>query len=63
MTKIYLNLSFDHELSLGGVRTTYDKNLFTPTRDILDVADSLGVPVTLFTDVLCGMRFREWDRA
>jgi hypothetical protein len=62
MPKLFLNLSFDHELSLGGVLTTYERNLFAPTRAILDLADDLEVPVTLFTDVLCGLRFREWDR-
>ncbi len=58
---IYLNLAFDHELSLGGVTSSYEQNLFDPTRQILDLAGDLSVPVTFFTDVLCGIRFREWD--
>jgi hypothetical protein len=61
MPRIHLLVSFDHELSLGGVTSSYSKNLFAPTRQVLDVADAAEVPVTLFTDVLCGVRFREWE--
>jgi len=60
MQTIYLVLSFDHELSLGRVTTSYADNLFRPTDAILDVADECAVPITLFTDVLCGIRHREW---
>ena len=59
MQKIYLVLTFDHELSLGGVHGTYEENLFWPTDRVLDVADALRVPITLFTDVLGGIRFRD----
>ena len=62
MTKIYILLSFDHELSLGGA-ASYDRNLFEPTAQLLDLADELSVPITLFTDVCCALRFREWDSA
>jgi hypothetical protein len=59
---IYLALAFDHELSLGGSRN-YLRDLFEPTERILAAASSAGVPVTLFSDVLCGVRFREWGAA
>ena len=56
---IRLALSFDHELSLGGT-DDYAANLFAPTDRLLDLARELAVPITLFTDVACAMRFREW---
>jgi hypothetical protein len=62
LAKINIVLSFDHELSLGGVSGTYENNLFNPTRQILTEANNLGVKVTLFTDVLCSLRFRDWDQ-
>jgi hypothetical protein len=61
MEKIKILLSFDHELPLGGVHHGYSEALFEPTSKILSLADALGVPVTLFTDVLCAIRFQEWD--
>ena len=54
-------LSFDHELSLGG-SPSYARDLFEPTREILKLASDLEVPITLFTDVCCALRFREWDK-
>ncbi len=59
--KCKLFLTFDHELPLGGLKTSYQKALFEPTEKLLKLAADLEFPVTLFTDVLCGMRFREWD--
>lgn len=59
MPRIKLVLSFDHELSLGGARS-YEQNLFEPTRNLLKAANECGVPIALFTDVLCAMRFEEW---
>jgi hypothetical protein len=53
-------LSFDHELSLGGC-DSYTRNIFEPTDLLLDLADQLQVPITLFTDICCAKRFREWD--
>ncbi len=61
--KIKIFLTFDHELPLGGVRTTWDDVLFQPTQTLFDVADELGVKITLFTDVLCAIKFKEWDHA
>ncbi len=61
MKKIYLVLSFDHELSLGGIKKgAYAENLFHPTERILEIADSCNIPITLFSDVLCGIKFKEW---
>lgn len=59
--KLSLFLTFDHELPLGGVKTSWNDALFTPTNELFAVASELDVPVTLFTDVLCGIRFKEWD--
>ncbi len=61
MARIKLLLSFDHELSLGGT-DCYHTNLFRPTHKILELANKINVPITLFTDILCAKRFREWDR-
>jgi hypothetical protein len=61
--KVKLFLTFDHELSLGGLRTFYRNTLFEPTQRVLDTVDRLGVKVTLFTDILCACRYREWDYA
>ena len=57
-----LFLTFDHELPLGGVKTSYKEALFDPTYTLLSIADELNVPVTLFTDVLCAFKFSEWDK-
>jgi hypothetical protein len=56
---ISLVLSFDHELSLGGV-SDYEKNLFAPTDKLIELAEDLNVPLSLFTDILCLAKFREW---
>ncbi len=59
--KIYLVLSFDHELSLGAVNDSYAADLFAPCEQLLDLADSHHVQITLFTDVLSARQFRAWD--
>ncbi len=59
--KLKLILSFDHELPLGGVRTSYKEAMFDPTDRLFDLAKEIDVPVVLFTDILCAYRFREWD--
>lgn len=61
MKRLTILLSFDHELSLGGVES-YERDLFAPTDQLLDLAAELSVPITLFTDVCAALRFREWDR-
>ncbi len=57
-----LVLSFDHELSLGGV-SSYGRNLFDPCERLLDLAGELEVPICLFTDILAFVRFQEWGVA
>ena len=63
MMNVKLFLTFDHELPLGGLHTSYRKALFEPTQRVMDTADRFGVKVTLFTDILCAYRYREWDYA
>lgn len=52
-------LAFDHELSLGGT-SDYQRNLFEPTKALLDLADEAGVRVSLFTDVLSAIVHERW---
>lgn len=57
--RISLILSFDHELSLGGV-SDYEKNLFAPADKLIELAQNLDVPISFLTDILCLLKFREW---
>ena len=59
--KIKLFLTFDHELPLGGLNTTLEKALFDPTRRVMEIADRHDVKITLFSDILCAERYKEWD--
>ena len=59
--KLKILLTFDHELPLGGVRSSYKEALFDSTDRLFGLAGKLGIPLVLFTDVLCGIRYREWD--
>jgi len=59
--QLKLFLTFDHELPLGKLKTSYAASLFEPTQKVMDLADKLGVKVTLFSDILCAVRFKEWD--
>ena len=61
--KIRIFLTFDHELPLGGLHTSYENALFEPTRRVMEMADKHGVKVTFFSDVLCAYRYRDWDPA
>jgi len=58
--RIKILLSFDHELSLGRT-TSFLRNLFAPTDRLIELAGELCVPINIFTDVLCAIRFKEWD--
>lgn len=58
-TKIFL--TFDHELPLGCLNTSYEESLFKPTRRVMDIADKYGVKVTLFSDILCAYQYKTWD--
>jgi len=60
--KIRLFLTFDHELPLGSLKTSYKKALFDPTEKLFESAAKNEVPITLFTDILCALRYRQWDR-
>lgn len=60
MKKLYLVLSYDYELPLGGC-ASFRKGLFEPSEILLSVAERLDVPVTLFADVCSAIRFKEWD--
>lgn len=60
--KIRLLLTFDHELPLGSLRTSYKRALFDPTERLFEAAKKYDFPVTLFTDVLCALRYKDWDR-
>jgi hypothetical protein len=59
--KIKILLTYDHELPLGKLRTSFDKALFSPTEKILALSAKKNVPVTLFTDILCAEQYRKWD--
>ncbi len=59
--KVKLFLTFDHELPLGGLNTSYKKALFDPTQKVMDIADRYGIKITLFSDILCAYRYKEWD--
>lgn len=61
MKKLKIFLTFDHELPLGGLNTDYRQAMFAPTNKILELAEEVNVKVTLFTDILCAWRFKEWD--
>ena len=60
---IYIFLTFDHELPLGGLQTSYEKALFDPTDRVMELANKFGIKITLFTDILCANRYKEWDYA
>ena len=59
--KIRLLLTFDHELPLGSLKSSYRIALFDPTERLFESAKQNDVPVTLFTNVLCALRYKEWD--
>ena len=61
MKNLKIFLTFDHELPLGGLSSNYEQALFAPTLKVLELAKELKVGVTLFTDVLCALQFKEWD--
>ncbi|MDR2919317.1 MAG: hypothetical protein LBV72_08140 [Tannerella sp.] len=58
---IKLFLTFNHELPLGRLNTSYNRALFDPTQKIMDIADKHNIKITLFSDILCAYRYKEWD--
>ena len=61
--KIRIFLTFDHELPLGKLNASYENALFAPTQRVIEVANHYGVKTTLFSDILCAYRYKEWDYA
>jgi len=61
MKNLKIFITFDHELPLGGLTTNYQEAMFGPTLKVLDLAEELKIKVTLFTDVLCAICYKEWD--
>ncbi len=59
MRNINLFLTFDYELPLGGIKHSFEHSLFNPTDKLLDLANSLDVPIILFADILSYIRFKE----
>lgn len=59
--KIKLILTFDHELPLGRIKTSYNASLFEPTERLMTLANELGVKLNLFTDILCAQQFKVWN--
>lgn len=59
--KLKLFLTFDHELPLGEITASYADALFKPTDFLIEIARNNHVPITLFTDILCAKRFKEWN--
>jgi hypothetical protein len=58
--KIKIILTFDYELPLGGVKS-YQKGLFEPSSNIINLADKLNIPIVLFADICSAIKFKEWD--
>ena len=56
---IYVLYSGDYEVFMGGNYLPESKVLLEPTDVMLDVFESIEVPVTLFADLLCLWRYRE----
>lgn len=59
MRNINLFLTFDYELPLGGIKHSFEHSLFNPTDKLLDLANSLEIPIILFADILSYFRFKE----
>lgn len=54
-------LTFDYELPLGGIYSSYEESLFNPTRQLLELANRTSVPLNFFADVLSYQRFLEYN--
>lgn len=53
-------LTFDHELPLGGVKS-YEQGIFDPTNKLINLANEIDTPITLFTDICSALKFQDWD--
>ena len=56
---IKILLAFDHEIPLGGINSTYDNAIFSPTDQIIEAANKHGFKINLFTDILCALAFEK----
>jgi hypothetical protein len=61
MGNIKLLLTFDYELPLGGIAKSFRHSLFDPTEKLLELADSMNIPIVLFADILSAVKFKTWD--
>ncbi|MBF0172348.1 MAG: hypothetical protein HQL83_02755 [Magnetococcales bacterium] len=59
---IHLLPSADYEFYLGRNFSREEEVLFEPTERLLAMYESLGLRTTLFCDVACIWRYREWGR-
>ncbi|MEO5327736.1 MAG: hypothetical protein H7829_05770 [Magnetococcus sp. THC-1_WYH] len=59
---IYLLPSADYEVYLGANHDREEAVLIEPTNRLLEMYESLGLRTTLFCDVACIWRYREWGR-
>ena len=60
---IYILYSADYELFLGENFQPEKEVLITPTNRLLEVCESIGIPMTLFCDVISVWRYREQGMA
>ena len=60
MKKIKILLTFDYELPLGKAND-YQRGLFAPAGKLIQLANRIGVPIVLFTDICSAIKFKEWD--
>jgi hypothetical protein len=58
---IYILYSNDYEVFLGGNYLPESQVLIDTTNDVLTACDELGVPMTLFSDLICLWRYRELE--
>lgn len=56
---IYILYSADYELFLGGNHCDEREVLIDPTNKVLDMCDSLKIPLTLFADIFSIIRYKE----
>lgn len=56
---IYILYSADYELFFGRNYLSEQDVLIEPTDRLLDACRTLGIPMTLFADVMCAWRYRE----
>ncbi|MBF0419117.1 MAG: hypothetical protein HQL78_03015 [Magnetococcales bacterium] len=59
---IFILPSADYEFYLGQNHLPEHEVLFEPTEQLLNLYESLGLRTTLFCDVACIWRYREWGK-